>query len=140
MRAKDIRKLYETAATAKFRDQDTLLLICVNKTVEKENLRPIDAVRYSWKLSPDRAANAQYALAVAHGLILGAYAIDQPWLPASKDNFPDTPEDHGNWKNQKGRYGFDGRLAPTHIRELYEGKRVPDEWRSHGTPIRYVNC
>lgn len=140
MRAREIREQYERASPAKFREQDKLLLICVNKTVGAANLNLIDAVRYSWKVSPERANKAEYALAVAHGLIVGVYAIDPPWLPARQDNFQDIPTDHGNWQYQKGRYGFNCRPAPTSIRELYIEKRVPDEWRSHGAPIRYVNC
>jgi hypothetical protein len=139
MRGKDIRKQYETAATADFPDDARLLLICVNKTIEKPNLPLLDAVRYSWVLSPDRAAKAEYVFAVAHGLILGVYVVELPWKFANKSNFPNISEDHGNWKNQKGRYGFHGHEAPRNVWDRYCGKRVPDEWRSHGVPIRYVH-
>jgi hypothetical protein len=139
MRGKDIRKQYKTAATAEFPDQSRLLLICVNKTIEWPNLPLLDAVRYSWVLSPERAANAEYVLAVAHGLILGVYVAELPWMAANKSNFPDISEDQGNWGNQKGRYGFHGHEAPKNIRDRYCGKRVPDQWRNHGAPIRYVH-
>ena len=90
-------------------------------------------------ISPDRAAKADYVLAVAHGLVLGVYVVELPWKPANKSNFPDISEDHGNRRNQKGRYGFDGHKAPTNVWDRYCGKRVPDEWRGHGSPIRYVH-
>jgi hypothetical protein len=139
MRGKEIRKQYETAAVANFPDQAKLLLICVNKTIQRLNLPLLDAVRYSWKLSPDRAEKAEYVLAVAHGLILGVYVVESPWMLAEKSNFPDISEDHGNWQNQEGRYGFRGHKAPTDIWNRYYGKRVPDEWRTYGSPIRYVH-
>jgi len=139
MRAKDIKKEYAKAATAHFPERAKLLLICVNKTIERPNLTLLDAVRYSWMLSPERAEQAEYVLAVAHGLILGVYVVAPPWMPAKKSNFPDIPEDHGNWENQKGRYGFRGHKAPSDVWDSYYGKRVPDGWRNHGSPIRYVH-
>ena len=105
MRVKDIKKRYEVAATAEFPGQARLLLICVNKTIENPNLSLLDGVRYSWKISPDRAEKAEYVLAVAHGLILGVFVADQ-WMQAEKDNFPDIPEDHGNWTKQKRALWF----------------------------------
>jgi len=139
MRQSDIKKQFETADTADFPDRAKLLLMCVNKTVEWPHLTLLDAVRYSWKVSPDRADGADYVLAVAYGLILGVYEVEK-WMAANRENFPDIPEDHGNWKNQKGRYGFRGNKAPKNVWDGYVGKRVPDEWRNHGAPIRYVHC
>jgi uncharacterized protein len=139
---KDLKKQYETAGFAHFPGQAKLLLICVNETVRRvfaNELTLLDAVRYSWVISPKRAEQAEYVLAVAHGLILGAYVADKPWLPATKENFPGIPDDHGNWKKQKRRYGFRGREAPGDIGSRYVGKRVPDEYRNHGAPIRFVH-
>src|SRR5260370_12692516 len=135
----DMKKQFKTAAKTDFPAQARLLLICVNKTIERPNLSLLDAVRYSWVISPERAAKAEHVLAVAHGLILGVYVVDLPWMPANKSNFPDISEDHGNWTNQKGRYGFRGHEAPSDIWNRYCGKRVPDKWRNHEAPIRYVH-
>jgi uncharacterized protein len=140
MRPREIKRQYETAATAEFADQDRLLLICINKTVEKSTLSTLDAVRYSWVLSPERAAQAQYILAVACGLILGAYVAELPWRPATKRNFPNIPDDHGNWGDQKRRYGFHGQKAPIQVWNRFCGKRVPTDFRNHGSPIRFVHC
>jgi uncharacterized protein len=139
---KDIQKQHETADTAVFPAQEKLLLVCVNETIHRvfENeLTLLDAVRYSWVLSPERAEEADYIFAVARGLILGVYVAEKPWLAATKENFPNIPDDHGNWKNQERRYGFRGRKAPDDICARYVGKRVPDEWRNRGNPIRYVH-
>jgi hypothetical protein len=137
MNVKDIN-----SNTAEFADHAKLLLIGVNETIGKvreRKLTLIDAVRYSWVLSPKKAEQAEYILAVADGLIRGVYVAEKPWLPATKENFPDIPDDHGNWDRQKKRYGFRGHAAPNDIWNLYVGKRVPDEWRNYGNPIRKVH-
>jgi len=139
MNKKEIIKLYEAAEEARIPNGNRLLLICINKTVQDEALGVYNAVRYSWKISPVRAADADYVLAVAFGLIVGVYAVEGSWVRATKENFsPGIPEYHGNWKSQDGRYGFHGHEAPAGVKSRYLKKRVPDESRSHGGPIRYV--
>jgi hypothetical protein len=138
----EIKQRYKTAEVVQFPDQTKLLLIFVNKTIEQVcagQLQLLDAVRYSWVLSPRKAAEAKYVLAVAYGLILGVYAAETPWLEANRQNFPDISDEHGNWINQKRRYGFRGKKAPNDIWNLYIDKRIDDKWKSHGVPIRYVN-
>jgi len=116
-----------------------LLLIIVNKTIENPDLDLYDAVRYSWKISRCRAEKADYVLAVAHGLIVGAFEPTE-WLEATQQNFPDIPPKHGNWEHQEGRSGFRGRRAPDHVKNLYFHKRVPKKLRKKGAagPLRYV--
>jgi hypothetical protein len=139
MTKKEIIERYKTAEEAKIPDGNRLLLICVNKTVEDRSLGVLNAVRYSWKISPDRAAAADYVLAVAFGLIVGVFEVEGEWQEAKKENFsPEIPEHHGNWKHQDGRYGFHGREAPESVSVSYLNKRVPTALRNHGAPIRYV--
>jgi uncharacterized protein len=142
MSVRDIKTQYKSADAAEFPDRAKLLLICVNKTIGRVlegKLTLLDAVRYSWVLSPERAEQADYMLAVAHGLILGAY-VAETWLEANKRNFPDISDDHGNWTSQKRRYGFRGRKASDDIWSRYVGQRVPNNYRNHGSPIRFVHC
>lgn len=123
---------------AVFPKQAKLLLISVNKTVGDSKLKLYDAVRYSWKLSPSRATRADYVLAVTHGVVVEVFEAEG-WLPAIKANFPDVSDEHGNWNNQHGRFGFHGREASNDIQVLYRGKCIPKDYRHMGNPIRYVN-
>jgi|SRR5271155_1750242 len=127
-----------TAEITVFPKQTKLLLISVNKTVENPKLTLYDAVRYSWKVSAPKAAGAKYVLAVVHGVVEGVFEADE-WLPAEKANFPDVSDEHGNWNNQRSRFGFRGREAPSDIQGRYRGKRIPDDFRHKGNPVRYIN-
>jgi hypothetical protein len=123
---------------AAFPKHTKLLLICVNETYRPGSLELYDAVRYSWKISRPKAEQAQYVMAVWRGTIVGVYEPEE-WLPAEKANFPNIPDEHGNWTQQDGRSGFLGVAAPHEVQGLYRGKLVPTEWRHRGNPIRYVN-
>jgi uncharacterized protein len=140
MRKKEIIQRYDAAEEAVFPEGAKLLLICVNKTVEIEDeaYTLLDRVRYSWKISPRRAEEAEYVLAVTHGLIVGVFENGK-WMDSTKENFAgEIPERYGNWEHQAGRSGFRGHEAPADVKERYVYKRVPGEQRSHGSPIRYV--
>ena len=128
----------EAADVAVFPRQTRFLLISINKTIGNPKLSLYDAVRYSWKISRPKAAHADYVLAVAHGRIEGVFEAEE-WMSAEKANFPDISDEHGNWKNQNGRFGFRGHEAPPEIQRRYRGRRVPDEYRHKQNPIRYVN-
>lgn len=127
MHAKEIIARY-AAEEAVF--QHRALLISVNKTATEKPL--YEATRYAWKIAKSRAEQAEVILATQQGLIVGAFVADA-WIEATTANFPghiDAP----------GRLGFTGREAPSDIRELYVGKRVPEEYRRRGAanPIRYA--
>ncbi len=145
MRKKEIIRRRKAAQEAVFPDTARLVLINVNRTIENEDYQLYDKVRYSWKVSRDKAEQAQQVLAVAYGLIVGVFEVDE-WLPATKEHFGELPEDYGRWRFQgweplepKRRWGFRGREAQDDVKTLYLGKRVPDGLLSHGNPIRYVN-
>jgi hypothetical protein len=136
MHAEEIIRLYE-APVADF--QHNLVLININKTSDEEG--PYDAVRYSWKIDPNKAANYEYVLGVRRGLVIGAYKA-HIWLPATKENFPEFPAVDGKRIGpRQGRYGFRGEEAPEDVKALYLQKRLPDWLRRRGAanPIRYVN-
>lgn len=132
MHAKEVISLYE-APEAQFRHD--VILINVNKSSENEEL--LDAVRYSWKISPTKARNFQYVLAVRKGLIIGVFEAVE-WLPDTKENFPGFNRD--GYGPREGRTGFRGHEAPEEVKQQYLHKRVPDEHRKRGAanPIRYI--
>lgn len=127
MHAKEIIRRY-SAAPAVFRHK--VLLISVNRSASETSL--YDATRYAWKISQSKAKQAEVILATLHGLIVGAFIADN-WLDATGANFPGR-------EDVPGRLGFVGREAPANIKELYVGKRVPDEYRKRGAanPIKYT--
>jgi uncharacterized protein len=129
MHAKEIVRRY-SAEPAKF--QHKVLLICINRTATEKSI--YDATRFAWKLNVSKARQAEYILAVQQGLIVGAFKANE-WLGATAMDFPLAPED-----KPTGRFGFEGEEAPTDIKNLYVGKRVPDEYRKPGAanPIKYT--
>ena len=129
MHAQEVIRQYE-AEDAQF--THSVVLINVNKSAGEDGRDLYDAVRYAWKISPEKAEKAEYVLAVQQGLIKDAFVVDE-WLPATQANFPGFP-------GVEGRYGFKGKAAPEEIRKLYRHKRVPDAYRKRGAanPIRYV--
>jgi hypothetical protein len=129
MHARQIVEQYE-APEAQFHHK--AILITVNRTVTEEE-SVYAAVRYAWKLDPQRAKKAEVVLALQQGVIVGAF-IAERWLPATVANFPGASAD------APGRWGFVGYEAPPEIREQYLRHRVPDSMRRRGVanPVRYV--
>jgi hypothetical protein len=127
MHAKEIIRRY-SADPAVFRHK--ALLISVNRSASETSL--YDATRYAWKISESKAKQAEVILATLQGLIVGAFIADN-WLHATGANFPGR-------EDVPGRLGFVGREAPADFKELYVGKRVPDEYRKRGAanPIKYT--
>jgi hypothetical protein len=127
MHAKEIISRY-CAEPAVFRHK--VLLISVNRSASELPL--YEATRRAWKISKAKAKQAEVILATLQGLIVGAFVAHE-WLDATAENFP-------GHEARPGRYGFKGEEAPHDIKELYVGKRVPDEYRKQGAanPIKYT--
>jgi hypothetical protein len=127
MHAREIIRRY-SAEPAVF--QHKALLISVNRSAAESSL--YEATRYAWKISRRKAKQAEVILATLQGLIVGAFVADD-WLEATEENFPGRVP-------VPGRLGFVGREAPEDVKMLYEGKRVPDEFRKRGAanPIKYT--
>jgi hypothetical protein len=127
MHAQEIVNRYQAdAAIFKHR----AILINVNRSAAETSL--YEATRYAWVISPKKAQRAEIVLAVCHGVIVAAF-IAEKWSPATLENFPGR-------EPVPGRYGFIGTEASGHIRKLYVGKCIPDEYRKKGAanPIKYT--
>ncbi len=113
-----------------------LILINVNRTSDSGDL--FDAVRFAWKIGPEKARKADYVLAVRRGLIVGAFEA-KDWLEATPENFPGLVREGFGPRNR--RFGFIGKYAPAEVRDWYEQKRIPNSLRKKGAanPIRYWN-
>lgn len=126
MHASELVQEYE-ATPANF--EHRALLISINRSASERSL--YEATRYAWKLSRERAEQAEVVLACEKGLIRGVY-IPEKWLEATSENFPGYPA-------CPGRLGFIGSEAPAAVRNLYTGRRVPHEYRfGTANPIRYT--
>jgi hypothetical protein len=111
--------------------QHRAVLINVSRSAS-EQPSLYEATRFAWRMDKEKAEQAEVVLANRQGLIVEAF-VPERWLDATTDNFPGR-------KNRPGRIGFEGRVAPPDIQEMYVRKRVPDEYRRPGAanPIRYT--
>jgi hypothetical protein len=128
MHARQIIREY-TAAQAEFKHK--ALLISVNVSTAEETSY-YKATQYAWRLSLTKAREAEVVLATLRGLIVDAF-LPTHWVEATAENFPGR-------ESIPGRFGFHGVEAPSEIRSLYVGKRVPDDLRKPGSanPVRYT--
>jgi len=92
------------------------------------------ATRFAWRLDKRRAEQAEIALAVTQGLIIGVFQIEK-WLPATEENFPEF----GEAAERPGRFGFVGVPAKGDLAAFYLRKKVPPKQRGAANPIRYHN-
>jgi hypothetical protein len=118
--------------------EEKLVLININAIDDQSNISAIyDQVRYAWRISKDRACQADYVLAVVRGVVKGVFVADE-WFEASRENFPDLDRAQNDIS---GRYGFRGRAAPNDIWNRFvgtTGKRITNEKMMHfQNPIRY---
>jgi uncharacterized protein len=127
MSADEITRKY-AAEPATF--QHKALLICINLTGPRTSY--YEATQYAWKISKQKAEQAEVILATERGVIVAAFVADR-WLAATAENFPGQHDLPGRW-------GFVGHEAPESVWRLYVGKRVPDEYRARGAanPVRYT--
>lgn len=117
---------------------DKLILINVNSADHCSNDELFERVRYAWRMSRQRAQEAQYVLAVIHGVVHGVF-VPTEWFPATAKRFP-PPRFSAT---DPRRLGFHGRRAPDDIWQYYvglPGKRLPEDMRHGQNPIRYHNC
>lgn len=126
MHAQEIVNKYQ-AEPAEFVHR--VVIINVNRSIGDASV--YEATRYAWKINIKKASRAEYVVAVRIGMIVNVFNADQ-WLPATSEYFPGR-------EPIPGRFGFIGKEAPTSIRKLYVGKRLPEEYRKKGAanPIKY---
>lgn len=116
---------------------EKLLVITINSADHGSKEELLERVRYAWRISRDRAAKADYVLAVIHGVVRGVFRADR-WLPATAENFP------GKETSTTARAGFHGGVADEEAWKRYvgeRGQRLPDAVQMKSqNPIRYLNC
>ncbi|ENI0009374.1 hypothetical protein ABXI02_002946 [Salmonella enterica] len=137
--AAHIKELIATYEPETIVFQHKALMISVNRSSKDVDL--YDAVRFSWRVSVERARKAEVILATVKGIVRGVYVADE-WLKSTRENFPEISswdEDEEFEATQNSRFGFRGKVAPPAIAQLYLGKKIPEDLRKKGamSPVRY---
>ena len=111
---------------------EPLMCICINKLYYTHST--YDAVRGMWKVSVNRARHYNLVLAHVRGMVVGAFRPEQPWIAATKENFPELLS-----VDMLDRRGFRGKEAEEEPWNLYVGKRVPARYQKKGAQasVRY---
>lgn len=109
-----------------------LILININAVDAPHDVERVrQQVRGSWRLSVERAKQADYVVAVVRGVAVGVFRASN-WTPVAQDKAQDKP-----------RYNFEATNVEPHIWDTYvgsQGKRIAaNELRHVQNPIRYVN-
>lgn len=109
--AAHIKELIATYQPETVEFKHKALMISVNRSSKDVDL--YDAVRFSWRVSLERASKAEVILATVKGIVRGVYVADE-WLKSTRDNFPEMrqwDEDDEFEATQSSRFGFRGRAA-----------------------------
>ena len=91
-----------------------------------------DTVRGWWVMGPKRE-KCEYAIAVAHGIVRGAFRIDAWQARSGSDSTRKVDA------SEKPKWGFDGAPAPE-LQNLL-GQDVSDMFKKgSANPVSYLNC
>jgi len=109
--------------------KENIVTIKINKSYREgmSALELYDVTRGCWKRKLESVEKAEYAFAVAYGIVKEVYRIDR-WFPAeqlNRETIHDDPEKH------VGRIAFEGSVADDSIRSKYIEKSVADLFK-HG--------
>ena len=122
MKLEDIKIKYE-AEEANI--EEPAILININNLYQRDMSEKeiYDATRKSWKVRVSHVSDIKIACSVYRGIIREVFTINR-WLPSLE---------------VKGRYVFEGKVAPKNVREKYINKSVSKYWKKGSqNPIKYV--
>ncbi len=123
MKLEDIKIKYEAENITL---KEPAILININNLYQRDISREAlyQATRKSWRININRVKNIRIAFSVYRGIVREIFLIDK-WLPSSE---------------VKGRYMFQGKIAPENIRNKYLNKSVSGYWKKGSqNPIKYIN-
>lgn len=109
---------------------EPLLLIKINRLFERgmETEEIYEAVRWCWRMNINRARQARYVLAVAHGIVRGVF---------KPTRFVKVGPDEANAPAEIGRVAFDA-VTVDGSPYLYAATKAFGK-RGQASPIRYIN-
>lgn len=128
MHADEIIRLYALPIMEE-QPEVKLVLINVNYISDRSSKEAVyNQVKGNWRISVDRARQADYVIAVLRGVSIGIFKPNK-WLDSMA---------------HEGRYCFEGEAADDKTWDKYVGsfgKRIAnDEMKHIQNPIRYWNC
>ncbi len=124
------RQISEKYQAREIEFKHKVIMISVNNSAsERDSI--YEAVRYAWRLDPEKARKAELVLAMRQGLVIGVF-VPEEWFAATVDNFPGRP-------TREGRWGFVGHEADEQTSKHYLRTRLPDSMRKKGAanPVKY---
>ncbi|MSR09835.1 MAG: hypothetical protein EXR82_10015 [Gammaproteobacteria bacterium] len=130
-----LRQLVAYYAARPVKVRDLVILIRVNQLYQHGMSAQAlyEITRGIWRLNPERASNAKYALAVFEGVVREVYEISQ-WVPAGSTKYKTR-----NNLRVPGRWEFTGKVAPDPIRRRYVDRSVASYFtRGSQAPFTYV--
>ncbi|MCL2722606.1 MAG: hypothetical protein FWD47_14850 [Treponema sp.] len=103
-----------------------IIIKITQHSIDYNNGSIYEATRKHWKISIDRARNADYAISTQKGVVIEIYT-NLKWEV---------------YEDGHGRIMFNGIPASDDIRNKYIGRIIPPEYRKIGmaSPCLYVNC
>ena len=131
-----VEEIIDEYAADEFQVNHHLMLIAINIYFYLRN-NPYDAVRFAWKVNPNRATHHNLVLARLRGQVVGAYRPTQ-WLPATRENFPDLAKSYNGITDSPHLHGFVGEEAEPEVWNHYVKKRVPKRFLRGQNAIRYL--
>lgn len=117
-----------------FSPRHRLLLVAISKSVGSRSI--YDAARFAWRLRRERVKNVEFVLGCVNGVVVGVF-IPTEWLDAwphqlIKKNFPGFDSTHNS-----PRIGFVGVEADNKVKQIYLGKRIPEDLEIGQCGFRY---
>lgn len=117
--------------------RENIVIIKINKSFREgmsEN-ELYDVTRGCWKRKIASVETADYALAVAYGIVKEVYQIDE-WLPAENEERETIPY---NEAADVGRIIFKGRIADEEIRKKYLDYSVAGLFKKgEASPVKVI--
>ncbi len=115
--------------------KENIAIIKINKSYHEgmSALELYDVTRGCWKRKLESVKPAEYVLSVSFGEVKEVYKVDS-WVPSSELNRETIPFDA---ELEKGRIGFNGKVAEEQIRQKYINKSVSELFkRGEADPVK----
>jgi hypothetical protein len=136
MTSEEVKRLYNAQLlTALGTD---CILININRTYKRgHGVEPIyQATKEIWLISPNRIPHIKYVLSEYRGLIVEVFEVDSWYIKKRTKNKAQKDSNNNKLLDANGKpimkvvdvdgYGFDGKVAPDAIRNLYINKSVAE--------------
>ena len=91
-----MREIINDYSGEEFQVKEHLMLVSIRHSYHLRD-DPYDAVRYAWRVDPNRLKKYNLVLARVSGLVVAAYRWEK-WLLAIRENFPDLAKRYHDFR------------------------------------------